>query len=477
MAGVAIAAMAISSCDEGTDVLGTSLTSAGDRLELSTTSYAATTKTVLADSVLSLTSTCYFGRIKDPETGADVTSEFSTQFHVLEDTYISPESKLVGTYNGRCSADSCDITLFLSSPFKANDTLVAMKMQMSELKKPVEEGQKFYSNYDPSSLGLIRTDGIKSNKMFTFNTLTDTDSLRNTDSYRNNIRLKLNEPYTAQNGKTYNNYGTYILHQYYDHPEYFKNNYSFIHYVCPGFFFEVTDGYGLHAKVSYMALRVYYTLRVNADSTQKVNLIFAGTKEVLQTTKVTNDKKAIQALANETAHTYLKCPAGLYTEVTLPVDEIKATHTNDSLVSAAIAFQRINNQSFDYRSLNTPQALLMVQKDSLTNFFEKYKVNDNRSSYYTSFSSSYNTYTFNNIASMISKIWHQKNEGLKNDPNWVANHPNWNKVLLVPITYSTSTSSSTPISIEHDMSLCSTRLIGGPSSPIEIKVVYGKYKE
>ena len=63
--------------------------------------------------------------------------------------------------------------------------------------------------------------------------------------------------------------------------------------------------------------------------------------------------------------------------------------------------------------------------------------------------------------------------GTAQNPNWVAEHPNWTKVVLVPVISSAS-------GIEHDMSLTSTRLVGGPDNPndpVQISVVYAKFTE
>ena len=73
-----------------------------------------------------------------------------------------------------------------------------------------------------------------------------------------------------------------------------------------------------------------------------------------------------------------------------------------------------------------------------------------------------------------------KGRGLKQDPQWTDHHPNWDKVVLVPISYTRSSSTSSITSIEHDMSLTSTRLVGGkdnPLSPIQLNIVYAKFKE
>ena len=484
MAGAAfVAAMAISSCNNDDLKIGQSLTDETDKLDFEATTFEVTTRTIVADSVFTLSSNCYLGCVKDPETQAEVKSEFTTQFHLLESVYISPDEKIVSRYDGKAAADSCDIILYLSSPFTSKDSLQAMKMHIQELNAPIEEGQHFYSNFNPKALGLLNPSGLSGKKMFTYANLLETDSMRALSTYQQNIRITLNEPFTDRNGVTYNNYGTYLIQQYHQHPEYFRNSYVFAHNVCPGLFFEITDGLGFHSKITNIGLRTFY--RVQGDTAvAKAALTLAGTQEVLQTTLVTNDAAAIQRLAAERQHTYLKSPAGLFTEVTLPVDEIKQSHEGDSLLAAKITFMRLNNQSEDNRMFGITQNILMVQKDSLTSFFENYKSADGRTSFTASYYSTKtisgqtvyytnNNYTFENISNIITELWNAKQRGLKSDPNWTASHPDWNKVVLVPVT-------SGATGIEHDMSLTSTRLVGGPDNPndpIRISVVYAKFKE
>lgn len=475
MAGVALAAMAFSACDDDTLTVGNSLTTESDQLNVTATTYPVTTRTIVADSVLSLSNNCYFGRVRDPETGSDVTSEFTSQLHILENMYISPEERIVGRYDERAAADSCDLVLYLEAPFSSTDSLTAMKMNVWELLSPMQEGHKYYSNFNPMSSGMVKTDGLKKSKMFTFEDMTASSTERSSSSYLHNIRITLNEPYTDNQGTQYNNYGTYILRQYYDHPEYFKNSFTFTQHVCPGFFFEITDGLGFHAMVSNLGLRTYYTIQGDTAVTKGV-LTLAGTREVLQTTHVVNDMQAIRALAQETACTYLKSPAGLFTEVTLPVDDVKQSHQNDSLIAAKLVFQRLNNQSTDSRMFGTPTAILMVQKDSLYSYFENSKVPDAKTSYYTNYATLTNTYTFANISNLITELWNQKQRGLATDPDWLAHHPDWNRVVLVPITYNTSSTSSAPTSVEHNMGLTSTRLVGGQDHPLQLQVVYANFK-
>ena len=123
---------------------------------------------------------------------------------------------------------------------------------------------------------------------------------------------------------------------------------------------------------------------------------------------------------------------------------------------------------------------MLIEKDSLNHFFEGNNLANNTYAFKTTLAS--NAYTFTNISNLITRRKNNKDEGLKTDPNWVANHPDWNKALLIPIdevTISGSTSStSTVVSLKHMMGLTSTRLIRGTAeNPITIEVIYAKFKD
>jgi hypothetical protein len=278
------------------------------------------------------------------------------------------------------------------------------------------------------------------------------------------------------------------MQQYYRHPEYFKNSYAFIHNVCPGVFVSVTDGEGVYTEIPDMCLRIYCRYNYSKDSISNYGIIFAGTEEVLQTTKITNDKSILQSLVEDNTCTYIKSPAGLFTEVTLPIDEIFNGHENDSIMTAKISFQRINTGFYD-NALQAPEDIMMIPKDSLYTFFENKKAPDNKTTFYTSLlnSSGVNTsnqYTFSNISSLVSSMATRKRMGLKSDSNWLATHPNWNKVVLVPVQIlvgsSTSTLTSTTSNFEHDFEISSTKLVGGsenPHDPIKLSIVYGKFNQ
>lgn len=482
LAGIALMTVAFSACSDDTFDFGNSLTQEADKLSVSKASYTVSTRTVVADSVLLRNTSCNIGRVKDPETGAYVTSEFMTQLNILETFGLPKDEEVMSRLDGKPVADSCRLEFYLGTATSAIDTLAAMKIRVSELNIPMEEGIEYYSNFDPVAHGLIREGGLSKDKIFSYKDLTVKDSLRGSSDYLDLINVRLNQAYTAKNGVVYNNYGSYIMQQYYEHPEYFKNSYHFAHNVCPGFFISVIDGEGLYTEIPNMCLRVYFKAVNEKDSIENYAVVLAGTEEVLQTTKITNEKNVLKQLAQDNTCTYIKAPAGLYTEVTLPVETIYNAHENDSLMSAKISFQRINSD-YPTDAFPMPANILMVQKDSLSAFFEKNKMADNVTSFYTSYSGgSTNEYTFSNISSLIRKMADARKLGMATDPDWTTKHPDWNKVLLVPIQLKTQTSSSsTTISgMEHCVGIASTKLVGGsdnPYAPINVEIVYGKFNQ
>ncbi|MBE6265924.1 MAG: DUF4270 domain-containing protein [Prevotella ruminicola] len=493
---IAFIAMAMISCTEDTDTIGSSITNDTDRLLFSTGVYNATSRSILADSVYSHNSDCYFGMVKDPETNTYVKSDIMAQFNMIEGFKLPSEDKMLSKIDGEVVADSCYISLYVKYSKSYGDTLNAMKMRVSELNAPIDDKYTHYSNFDLKKNGYIRNDGLKINKMFTVRDLKLSDgnlySLQHnipyqgtsSDSgYYDRIHIPMNVPYTAKDGRSYNNYGTYVMRTYYEHPEYFTNSYRFVHNVCPGFNFEITDGLGVMANIMEIDIQMFYSFITSADTTAYTSVYLSSTPEVLQTAHIVNDRKALEELVNDNSCTYLKSPAGIFTEVTLPVDEISQAHANDSLLSVSINFSRQNSDVETTNPISTPSSILMVHKDSLYSFFENKTMYDYKSSFYAALSST-NNYSFNSIGNIITLMAQQKAEGLKTDPDWVAKHPDWNKVVLVPISTTVKYSSdyygnttSTVSAVGNQLGLSSTKLVGGPNSPIEVKVIYAKFND
>lgn len=476
-----IAALTFAACDDTTEGIGGSITNKIDNINISNSAFNVTTKSIVADSVLSRNNTGLIGKMKDPETGNYVKGDYMTQLSVLPTFSVDTLDYIKQANGGSIEADSCYLLVSYNASY--GDTIAPMKVTAYEMTKPMKEDKEYYSNYDAFKEGWVS----ENNQHWSSNY-----NLSNTSDVKN-FKIYLNKEY-KKGGKTYKNYGSYIMQTYAEHPEYFKTNYKFLNNVCPGFYIKNVGGTGNMAKIWNTELIFYWTRHktINKDSTA-VSIgynRFDGTEEVLQLNKIENDKKSMEKLASQEKWTYLKSPAGIFTEVTLPIDDIMKGHEKDTLNTATISFPRLNNENEDNPyNFATPSTILMVQKDSLQSFFEKSKLADSRTSYTASYSSTgtyKNAYTFQNIANLVSAMYKNKGKG-----------ENWNKVVLVPVNVITTTQGYTTVisKINHDMSLASTRLIVGTddpnkdyttdektgkkvaSGPIRIKVIYSKFKE
>ncbi len=467
-----IAALTFAACDDTTEGIGGSITNKIDNINISNSAFNVTTKSIVADSVLSRNNTGLIGKMKDPETGNYIKGDYMTQLGVLPTFSVDTLDYIKQANNGSIEADSCYLLVSYNASY--GDTIAPMKVTAYEMTEPMREDQEYYSNYDAFKNGWVN----ENNQHWSSNY-----NLSNTSNVKN-FKIYLNKKY-KKDGKTYKNYGSYIMQTYAEHPEYFKTNFKFLHNVCPGFYIKNVGGTGNMAKIWNTELIFYWTRHktINKDSTA-VSIgynRFDGTEEVLQLNKIENDTENLKKLASQEDWTYLKSPAGIFTEVTLPIDDIMKGHEKDTLNTATISFPRLNNADEDNPyNFATPSTILMVQKDSLQSFFEKSKLADNRTSYTASYSSTgtyKNAYTFQNIANLVSAMYKNKGKG-----------ENWNKVVLVPVNVITTTQGYTTVisKINHDMSLASTRLKRGvittdsngkETSPIQIKVIYSKFKE
>ena len=446
-----IAALTFAACDDTTEEIGGSITNKIDNINISDSAFNVTTKSIVAGAVLSRNNTGLIGKMKDPETGNYVKGDYMTQLSVLPTFSVDTLDYIKQANKGSIEADSCYLLVSYNASY--GDTIAPMKVTAYEMTKPMAEDQEYYSDY-----------------------------------------------------------GSYIMQTYAEHPEYFKTNYKFLHNVCPGFFIKNVGGMGNMAKIWNTELIFYWTrhktIKAKDGVTDSTAVSigynrFDGTEEVLQLNKIENDTKNLEQLANQNQQnwTYLKSPAGIFTEVTLPIEDIMKGHEKDTLNTASISFPRLNNKDEDNAyNFATPSTILMVQKDNLQSFFEKSKLADNRTSYtaiYSSTGTYKNAYTFQNIANLVSAMYKNKAEGEKKNASWVNEHSDWNKVVLVPVNVITTTQGYTTVisKINHDMSLASTRLIVGTddpnkdytqdkktgkkvaSGPIRIKVIYSKFKE
>lgn len=472
---IALATLLIAGCDDNTSTMG--IPSKDEEVFPSYGTFLAYTHSEAMDSVLGNSTSSYLGSIDDPETGTRIRADFAAQFHTFEN-YSFPKFDLMFPDDGvkrttdsiRC--DSVEVRLYFSNYYGAKNAPLKLEVYPLDKNNVLQEEEDYYTDTNLDQFVLPGSEPIAT-KVFTTEDYNLADAERNSATHADNVRIML--PDTV---------GSLIMRAYYDHPEYFKDSYTFIRKVCPGFLFKIRSGNGSMLSVDVSALNIYFNFydKVKRDSTCSALARFAATPEVIQSTQFSNDD--MQSLVEEDDCTYLKTPAGIMTVAQLPINEIYQNHETDSVSRAQLTFTRLNNTKPSTQSLGIPQSLLLVRKADATSFFKKRSVADSKTSYTTSYSSTYNTYTFNNICRLISLCRKEKLAGMKaenlTEQEWEQKHPDWNKVVLIPVNISTATDTygeTHQVSVTHDMSMNSIRLQGGANTPIKMQVIYSRFKQ
>lgn len=460
-----IAGLCIVGCDDTTDTLGVNTNT--DYINSVADVFTAFSRSLVADSVMSNSNHSYLGRITDEETGKDIQAEFLAQFAILEN-YEFPSKDLMVETNGEL-ADSVELRLYYESYY--GDGNNPMKVEVHELDtlNIIREDTILYSNADLTRYVKNQAKGRPlTSAMFTARDLTLSDNTLESNSYSPNIRIRLPKEY-----------GTFLIRKYYENPDFYRNSYNFIRHVCPGFYFKLADGKGTMIKMRVGAVNLFFKYRdVTADTLCVGMTRFAATPEVLQNTYIENTDMT-KFVQDNPQCTYLKTPAGVFTEVELPIDEIYREHELDSISQAQVTFYRYNNTPGMNEDFGIPQTLLMVRKSEMHSFFENQKVVDGKTSYTASFNSTYNTYAFSNIGNLVAACRRMRNEEAKKAKmtveDWTAAHADWNKVVLIPVDINTDDKNNI-VSVTHDMGLGSSRLFGGTGSDIKIQVIYSSFR-
>ena len=186
-----------------------------------------------------------------------------------------------------------------------------------------------------------------------------------------------------------------------------------------GMYITNTFGSGSLINVDYTQLRIYFKYKIRNVANTEDSIVSGGisigvTPEVIQMNHVENDIPP--GLLADTEKSYMKTPAGLYTELTIPLEQI-VKKANDkygkgyTINAANFKMKGFTEEEEDLKT-NKPARLLLINKDSLKNFFRDRKYDSNNATYAViSRDATSNSYNFGNLAAIINYYAdHYKNE-------------------------------------------------------------------
>jgi len=460
------------SCDDETTGIGQFVADA-DMIPAKADSYTIETESYLLDSVYSRSSTAYLGKFTDKDYGT-FSSDFLVQINCPENFILPDRIEEIKT---------AKLGLYYTSYF--GDSLASIRVQIDPLTKAIKDDGTnkalYYSNLDPTEYYDKNATPLAI-KDYSAYDRTIPDSVRNEDGYYPNVAIDLGDGFCKNFLEKYNY--TETVNGKTIHP-YFKDSESFINNVLKGFYVHTISGEGsiLYISDIYLHLTIAYWTKTSEDKDTLVHTVvpMSSTKEVFMSTRFKNS--GMKELVSDPKCTYLKTPAGLCTEVTLPIEEMYQAHKNDTLNSISVSFQKLKDQSNNPFKMDTPSNLLMVRKGEMKDFFENNKVYDNKTTFIATYSSTTNSYDFSKLNRLISYIFSEirpeieKGEAEWN--KWKSEHQDYNKLLLVPVT-TESDSQGNIIGVENDLNVNSAMLMGGKdlnnssdeSQRIKMSIIY-----
>ena len=477
LAAIALAAT-LYSCDDTTTGIGDFVADA-DEITASAQTFEATTKTLKytdlnPDGVFSRTSNAYLGKFTDPDFGT-YTTDFITQINCTEN-FEFPETM----------QDIISTTLELSYSSFFGDSLAPMRVRVDLLNQAIDDTGEdlglYYTSYNPENFynkneeALAEQDYAVREKSWTEEEI---DSIKSANGYYPPLVIDLDKAKKAKGEETFS---TYLKRKYNEDKNNFKDSYSFIHNVLPGFYVHNTSGEGSILYIGAIWLRMKVSYLVERPSTGKVDSLaytsipFAATNEVYMSTRLSNSGDNLEKLAAETHNTYLKTPAGLCTEVKLPLKEMYEALGNDTLNSVSMSFTKYKNVSENSANnpykMGTPQNLLLIRKSEVKNFFEQKKTYDSKTSFLSTYSSTTNSYSFSQLNRLISQIFSDMRTKEEPAEGW----DEYNTLVLIPVKTETDSQGNT-IGLSHDLEVNSAKLVGGEDGEkIKMEVIYTKPK-
>lgn len=541
---IALLAITFWGCDDNTAGLGLGMFPGSDQdINGQLKTYPVTTSSVPAGRIYAKTNIGYVGKFTDSQFGTYQAGFLSTlncpeglTFPGLyNNTAFGNNNKITNTMVEKASDDitlihknddntgevignihTVELYLWYNNYF--GDSLTACRLSVYELEKELEKAENkdyYYTDINPDE--FYKENDILGSKAYTAVDLSVKDSIRNLSTYVPSVHLTFEKNIAERVGGN-------ILRKFreaqeqgikFDNEEFFK--------AFKGIYVKSNFGDGTVLYVDQVQMNVVYKCYAidsikgtphlthdGKDSTYYAYRVFNSTREVIQANQLDNDSKIDELIKNDKSCTYLKTPAGIFTEAVLPISKINEELSGDTLNAVKLTFSNYNQSSNSSNfGMSAPANVMLIREKEKDRFFAKNLLNDGVSSFLTSHSTSTNQYTFNNITGLINACVNDRkaaerdiNEKGKveytvydtkkgidepkstNDITIWEEDTKWDKVVLIPVlvTYDSSNNnnyygtSSNIIGIQHDLRPGYVKLKGGEEGgALNLEVVYTSF--
>ena len=508
-------ALCLFSCDDNTGTLGIEMFPGNDQgVSGKLKRYKIETASKAMEKIHARTGIGYIGRFTDPDFGP-YEAGFLTQFNCPEDFEFP---KVYDKNNPEHKTDK-DAVMVKDEIFRTElilryqkyfgDSITPSHISVYLLDKKLDPKVAKYTDIDPTQYYDENNPKSRiSERAYTAVDYAVKDSIRNTKEYVPSLAFNLPNELGQGLLKKSRELGK---EQFYKE---FKNLIKGMYFKCDGAESNILyidqvelrlifESYFRDDKGEIIKKKVKEENETEfADSTGYRYRLFASTREIIQANSLNINPEVIQEKIDEPNVTYLKTPAGIYTQATLPLQLMSEDLPNDTLNVAKVKFVSFNNNTNQASvfPMDVPSHLLLVREKDREIFFEENRLPDNITSYMSERVK--NRYEFPDLSQLIATCINEKKEAekeLKEKGSIVVETAQgnktastieeweklseWNKVALIPVSVTIDTSKQEPIITTVNMELKPTcaKLQGGHKADhtpitIDMEVVYTSFK-
>jgi len=389
-------------CEDSIGPVGLGIQPEEDKFSVFDTTVYVQARTIQVDSVYAKTTNGMLGEFYDPTYGNIKSSYICQYYPAVGFPYL--DSMVVDKPN-HPKIDS--VIMHISYSGYLGDSIAPMEVSVYPVIKPLEAN--YYTNTDPKDYCDMNNPMGRSG--FTARNLTISDSVMQSMEANGNPYY-ISIPLPVKYGQNY--LDSVIAGKLTNVDDFLK--------FFPGTYITTTYGTGSMMMIYMTDITLFYTRRTTLkdiygiDSTAFVvsTAAFIATKEVIQLNKF-DIKNPASFLEDNPDKTFLKTPAGVFTELTIPIKEIVKGIGKKKFSSVTLSLNAFPQDEWDY-SLPFPgmpttvsttsgsgvqSKLLLIEPDSVKTFFEQNQVANGQTSFTTQFSSSTYSYDFKNIANVV----------------------------------------------------------------------------
>ena len=453
---IAILATILVACNDDLNSIGSNIQPDGDDIYVGADTVDIKAETVsYEDRIFAMTNYGWLGEYIDPLVGK-IKSDFMCEFFCARNTILK---------DNIISVDS--ISLHTGFSIQIGDTISPMAVSVYEVTSPLKP--YFFTNIDPASytdnMKTLLGQNVFSIQDIPYSVYSDGSmykSLRVKFNNSEELKSRLTEEMKRPNTETFSD------------PDKFKE-------LFKGTYITTTFGSGSLISMDNTILNIYYSytgrnVANTSDSTRVDTLGFFVSPEVVQMNRIKStlpEELELELNKYNEEKTYLKTPAGVYTRLTIPLDKIVQKAGKDGVINATNFRMKGYTEKEEESGLARPSNLLLINEDSLENFFFNRKSFDNVTSTLitrtTDPGANYNSYDFRNIASIINHYAeHYKDEERLPDLHY----------LLIPVSVSysqSSTSSGLVVSDIYNLMAPTSAVFRTDPSNMKMSIIYSKY--